>query len=401
VGDANDPGHARDGGWSGRVWAAETGLLLFGLAWLVFRFVLDGGEADWPYDYLIHIRFTNEIDARPLPAPHPLFHYTVWWITYLFVDSHTTESCVRVAPCAGVVLALAIGWRGWLTFREVFGGVRPAGAAAVTLLLAVVMALPKWWKWPQIYLGQVNPNVWHNPTAIFVAPLALLVFREGMRYLDRPRLETALSLGLWASACCLAKPNYVLAFYPCFGLPLVAAAWRSWRLGRDSAFDALGHVLVSCLPPVATLAWQFSKGFEGDHSVGFDPFAVWTYYVKWYLIPSAILAGVAFPAVVAALFPREAWRDRRTLFSWCVLAVSLAQFALLTELPKDRSPYGNFGWAMVAADYVLFVASCRLLFQQPRGWRVTLSLGVLVLHAASGAFCLAQTMANPTICQLF
>jgi hypothetical protein len=374
-----------------------------GLAWIVFRVLLDGEADCWPYDYWAHIRFTNDIEARPLPAPHPLFHYTVWWLTYLFVDSHTTESCVRLAPAAGFVLALAIGWRGWLTYREVAAGLRPAAAAAVTLLLAVVTAFPKWWKLPQvlIYLGQVNPNVWHNPTAIFVAPLALLVFVEAMRYLDAPRLETALSLGLWASACCLAKPNYVLAFYPCFGLPLLAAAWRSWRLGRDSVFDAFGHVLVSCFPPLATLAWQYAKGFEGDHQVGFNPFAVWSYYVKGYHIPSAILAGLVFPALAAALFPRQTWRDRRTFYAWCTMGVALAQFALLTELPEGRSYNANFGWAMVAADYVLFVATCRLLGLQPRDWRVTLSFGVLVLHAASGAFYLVMTIINPTQCQLF
>jgi hypothetical protein len=374
---------------------AGTTAALFILSLIFFIALFRGKLEDMPGDQYMHIAYSMRIDsvAQPtaLPVPHPFYHYALALLRALW----PVQGWAGARPCAALLLALMIGWRGWLTFREVAAGLHPAAAAAACLLLALAMAFPKWWDWPNNYLGQVNPNVWHNPTAIFAAPLVLLVFLEAMKYLDAPRLQTAASLGICSALCALAKPNYLLAFYPCFGVALLAVAVREWRQGRLSVPAAFGHAAAAFAPPVGVLAWQFLRTFGGENQVVFEPFGVWLEYMEWYYIPVAILSGVAFPVTVAVLFPRQTWRDRRTLFSWCVLGVALVQFALLAEMPDDRHRSGNFGWALVAAGYVLFVESCRLLGRQPRGVRIGLSFAVLVAQAVSGAFYLARALADP------
>jgi hypothetical protein len=377
------------------LWAAGTAVGLFLLSLVLFYEFLRGKPENMPGDQYMHITYSMQIDAVSqrvaLPVPHPFYHYTLALLRVL----SPVPGWAGAKGCAVLLLALMVAWRGWLTFREIHGGLPPAAAAGACLLLALAMALPKWWDWPHNYLGQVNPNVWHNPTAIFAAPLTLLVFVEAMRYLDAPRLEKALTFGICSALCALAKPNYLLALFPCFGLLMLAATARQWRDGRLSVRGALGHALGAFGPSFGVLLWQFLQTFGGENRVVFDPLGVWTRYVDWYYIPVAIVSGLAFPVTVAVLFPRAVWRDRGTLLCWCVMAVALAQFALLAEMPDDRHRSGNFGWAMVAASYVLFVASCRLAGQQPRGWRAGLSFAVLWAQAVSGAFYLARALADP------
>src|SRR5207245_4270936 len=98
---------------------------------------------------------------KGIPLPHPLFH------ACLLVLSGGNPQAAPLA--AAFLLAFATGLRTWLTASYLSCARRldPVALTLLCLALALAMPLPNWWKFPGIYLGQIWPNVWHNPTAIF------------------------------------------------------------------------------------------------------------------------------------------------------------------------------------------------------------------------------------------
>ena len=111
------------------------------------------------------------------------------------------------------------------------------GLTVLCLALAIVMPLPNWWNWPNVCRGQVAANAWYNPTGVFAMPFAL-----GKLFGARPaRLGgrgigavTLASISVAMVLSLLAKPNYVLAFAPCFAAMLVGTLHQSVRTGKLS-----------------------------------------------------------------------------------------------------------------------------------------------------------------------
>ncbi len=376
----------RSSAGSTRLWGIGTGVTLAVAALFIFRLFLAGGpeRAQWD-DQPAHVKYVVELPERPVPVPHPLYHWTVGLALALSRHSDWWAA----AFSAAVVQALAVGLRGWLTHRELSPPMPAPGAAVACWLLAFAMSLPphwSYWKLGMIYLGQIHPNVWHNPTAVFVCPLALVVFLAAMHYLDAPGPGAALGIGVGSALCALAKPNYLLAFLPCFAPALLFVVAREWWVGRRPIWRALVEFVTAFGPPVGVLAWQYWWAFGGDNRVIIRPFAAWRQYSED--IPISILAGVAFPAAVVLCYRREAGADRRVLFAWAILAVAVGHYALLAETELLRFISVNFSWGAMAADYVLFVESCRLVGRQPFGIRAALCYSLLVAHAASGSYCL-------------
>jgi hypothetical protein len=174
---------------------------------------------------------------------------------------------------------------------------------------------------------------------------------------------------------------------------------REVRRGRLPAGGALACLLGAFGPPAAALGWQFwfTYGTDDGAALVLAPLEVWSTWTPPAYVPAAVLAGLAFPVVVTALFPRRALADRRFLICWPVMALAVAQFALLAET-GSRFEAGNWGWAMVPAAYILFLESCRLAGARPAGARAWLAFLVLGLHAASGAVYLARSVADPFNC---
>jgi hypothetical protein len=376
--------------------ALATAVAIFLAALVCFRDLLGGVAHFMPGDHRVHLLFA--LGTLSDPVPHPLFHETVLLTMRLAGESYFDGA----RRCAAVVLALAVAVRGWLTHRELAPTLPPAEAAVACFALAVAMSLPNWWNFPAIYSGQIHPNVWHNPTTIFAAPFAVLVFLAAMRYWEAPGLGPAAAVGLWSAMCALAKPNFLLAFAPCFGpLFLALLARQLWR-GQLTPSGAFARLVAAFAPPLWVLALQYLCNFGDGARVVWQPLGVWRAVSR--NVPASAALGLAFPLVAAACYPRQLAGDRRALFAWAVLAVAVAEFGLLAErsdASAGRYYAGNFVWALMPASYLLFVESCRLIGRQGWGNRATVCAAVLGLHAASGTFYLVRCLRVPGDCVRF
>ena len=95
------------------------------------------------------------------------------------------------------------------------------GIAALTWFLLLVGPFYIPWYNPDVYNGQVTPNIWHNPTTICVRPFAFLAFLLILRVLKEYEEEqkklsakTWLLLAACLVLCNLAKPSTVQIAVP-------------------------------------------------------------------------------------------------------------------------------------------------------------------------------------------
>ncbi len=366
-------------------------LVVFLLALLVFARLCAADPKSLLTDHPSHTRMALELAAGGEIPPNPLYHFCLFLLSF-------GNNPAAATGMAAVLLSLALGARTYLS-AELFTSRAevPLGLlVSVCVALAVATALPSWWNFPSVGRGQVSPNVWHNPTAIFAMPFALLLFLLALRALDYPRLPAAAAAGGAAVLSGLAKPNYVLAFAPCFGVAALVALANAIRSGRLSVFGAAVQLLAAFGPALAVLGYQFlstfGRGGPGAAGVVFDPLAAWRMTSP--NVPASVLLGVEFPLVVTVFYPRQAVRDPGVVLGWATLAVAVAQFALLFET-GSRAFHGNFGWGVVLADQVLFVACCGFLLRQPVGVFRDLAFLVLGLHVASGGLCLVRCLISP------
>jgi hypothetical protein len=412
-----------------RLWRRELvvpAVAVFVLALPVFSRLISGADPTSTIsDHSAHLNYTRKLIRNGEAPPHPLFHYMV-----ALLALNDRDSLAHLQYVAAFVLALALAVRAYLTamllsaektatLRQVVG---------LCLALALVMPLPNWWSsppkiaplesaffqldmpapiwWdlPSVRWGQLSPNIWHNPTGIFAMPFCLLVFLAGLAALERPSLTTMALAGAAMVLSLLAKPNYVLAFGPCFAIAAFAVWNRAIDAGRLSFGAVLGQALLALGPATLVLVRQFQSTF-GEHpgeiaGVRIAALAGWSVLMKPQYIPYAILLSIAFPLTVAILYWRDVFRDRTTALAWAVFAVSVVQFLLLAETGK-RAEHGNFGWGAVLANQVLFVACCDFLLRQPPSNSRNVAFIVFGFHLLSGCICLARCLFVPSMANAF
>jgi hypothetical protein len=396
-------------------------LLVFLLFVPIFSRLVGGVDPrSYLSDYPAHLRQTGELAERGIAPPHPLFHYCV-----VLLSSGNLNEMMGITA---VTLALALGFRAYLTALLLTSRNSPSliQIIGVCLVLALVMPLPNWWNipakvlpfessafnasmpnpgwwWlPAVYRGQLAPNVWHNPTGIFAMPFCLLLFILGLRALQSERTGSMVAVGAVMFLAVLAKPNYVMAFAPCFAVAAVINRMQAIRAGRLSIQDTLGQALVAFGPALFVLWRQYRHTYGGDgpdaSGVAFAPFVVWSGLTRY--IPVSIMLGIAFPLTVVALYWREVRQDSVLVFAWSVMIVAILQFALLIET-GERADHGNFGWAAILANQILFIACCDFLLRQPASNARSAAFLVLALHVVSGSLCLARCLFVPSLANSF
>ncbi|HEV3455215.1 MAG TPA: hypothetical protein VHG32_01585 [Thermoanaerobaculia bacterium] len=369
AGSAARTGWERAAPWALALVAAGTALAVLS------RQVLSPLDPAGKSDFMQHAAFARTLCQGGGMPPHFLFELVVCGIAAPLGGGHAFE-LASVAVASLAVVAKVV-----LTYRRIreAGDVGTASLAALGLLFA--MPIFNWWKFPQVYLGQISPNVWHNPTAIAVLPLAMLLFSTAsqMTTADPPRrLAGAGALTLLNG---LTKPNYLLALLPCWVALLVERAIRSRREGHLWWRRPAIVVAAVAAPAAGLLAWQAWRLRAGGAGIAIAPLAVWRLHSP--NIPASILLSLAFPLGVLALNWKVARRQAPLVLAWSVLLVAMLQMALLAERGA-RWTHGNFFWGAYAANYLLFVESAVLLAGAPQTARTAVAWGLLAAHAAAG-----------------
>jgi hypothetical protein len=330
-----------------------------------------------------HLEYCRDLAAHPLSVPHPLFHITVLFTS--FVSGLGIKFSAAVA-LAGVTTSLAfvIFWILKSSLRE--QAYTDAELLFVTLLMMTVCSVFVPGLVGNFVLGQGSPNVWNSATLLAVKPLAFLaVFLlvngdygtdSGTHYVTGV-IVAFLSI--------LAKPSFIFVFLPALW---VFAAIR--RKLADKRFLFLLIVLSAISAVIVTL--QFISVYhaasvynEGPAGVKVDFLGVWSMYTR--NVPLSIVFGLAFPLCVALANPKRIYENESLMLCWLMTVFGIIIAATLAESGR-RYHHGNFRWSYLISQQLIFVFSMVefLKWQEKTigAFRYYVTAAALSLHIISG-----------------
>jgi hypothetical protein len=350
----------------------------------------------WVSDVPVHAKFIQQFSQGGVFPVYSLWYRLVFLLSGFSLHYHGIASA-SIGLLTGLIgIKYLINY--WILQSHT---AKKKLAALVSLLIIFVMPILSYFtsRDPNlvivnnfhVYLGNISSNQWHNSTLILAMPLNLLLFYYSVKHINSDRLFDFLTMGFLAVASILCKPNYAMAFLPVF---CMAVFLINIRLGHY--LQAIIKSLPLVIPTIGVLIYQWyftfvqNDLFHHNSTTVIAPFLVWGTYSPHFFI--SLLLSIAFP--LAVLISYYAKMDRYLLMSWLVFLVALATFIFLAEYPHYEG--GNYWWASIAANYILFLFSAKLLLNQPLNWKAIVAYGLLGLHFLSGCFFLGSFFIRQT-----
>lgn len=340
-------------------------------------------------DYHVHLEVVDHLQHGHLEVAHFLFHAPVAGLGFLFGTSVATL----------LVIALAQVGLGLLVFRLLCDAFerdprhpeRAPGLALATTAALLICAPIDVFTFPRLYFGYVSTTTYHSPTFQLLKPLALALFLRLERDVlsetaGPPRLLGMVGLSLVST---LAKPSFSVVVLPA----LIATV----LIYRQTGAVRRTFVIVAVLGTTIGVAivWQmvFLLAAGGDGGgIGFMPLVVASAFEPSHrMLATKLLLSIAFPLVALLCHWRAALADRRLVFSYVCLLVSLLYYLLLAERGPHMN-HGNFLWGVMVSLFLVFVSTAAMLAHQSIARTATrVSWLILLLHVVCGVVWLAAT----------
>ncbi len=176
-----------------------------------------------------------ELAPSEMAIPHilayPLMHATIKILSYLiyfpFSGSITALYSVEIAS---VIVATVFNMLSIFAVRLVLNGLFPQKSPAIRYIYdflsissVFIMGICGPLTYNEFYLPQGGPNVWHNPTFIFVRPFGLMSFYFFIKAFEalksgKPYVKNLCLFSFVLILSCFAKPNYAFVLMPAMGI---------------------------------------------------------------------------------------------------------------------------------------------------------------------------------------
>jgi hypothetical protein len=353
------------------------GLIVILVAGPPFYLMLEAPGTEGPYlsDYPTHVSLIRTAVHDGSWQPH----FLIQWLVWALAGFSARAGALKWAMWALMLLCLfakaALAQR---AFAEASSRRLALGLAVASLMLVPIVSPSEPEK---IYLGQLSPNVWHNPTILVAWPLMLLLFFAGANTLEHGSRRSLPVFAILLVLNAIAKPNAVMVFIPAFAV---------LALGRVRGARALAWTAVAIVPALLTLVLQWRWAYAHDSHltsassrIVFAPFEAWHLHTKSVLLST--LRSIAFPLAYAALYPGGLRRSTRLGLAWATFLSAWLWVALAAESGVRMWNF-NFSWGAHLACYILFVATIQDWLQRDPDRRPRdVVLGVLLsAHLVSG-----------------
>lgn len=338
-------------------------LALFVVFALYFRtIILDPNISS---DFNAHIGFAKSAyDGTGVWPRHILYFalvtLTSFWSSSLGVWETSGWLWLSLLVVAKFIATL---WFGRLWLKKTDQAVTQTGKDAdeiwhvivvIALCMTVVFCFP-----PPVALMQglwysfsFPPNVWHNSTHIAVMPFAIIVFGLSVRQFSQPdNIGRAVAITAMAIISALAKPSFLMAWLPIYGLCALALWWRD-RSFRKFVITAL-PVAFSALILIVQYYLIYSENINNT-SVRFG------YLEAWIIRPErsefdfyiSIFLSSLFPIIFYFMFPKKALELPHVL-SIGMMTISYFYAAAFSETGETQS--GNFMWPIIPANFIAYM----------------------------------------------
>jgi hypothetical protein len=322
--------------------------------------------------------------GRYRPQPHPVFHYALitvkrllnlysyemaWWYTMMASQIITLALTTYLVQLG--ITKIRLRW----CISTIFGSM---------LLISSSIYIP--WYSPNMYVGYLNGNIYHNSTSIIAKPIAYLTMITMTTWLNKPvhvphtRFVILTSIMVVISA--LAKPNIPLAIIPAWTL-LIGFWWstdqsRGWR-----------HYVIYLIPVfmvALVMFWQAQIRFDASNTYGIS----W-WYVAQSTTPNPLISlclTVAFPISMMVFYPHIR-QEKLFQLTFVSFVVAVFTYWLMYE---TRNPFhNNFSWGARIMGSALFALACAHLLNAyhhitTKGdiVRFSLATSIFTAHILSG-----------------
>ncbi|MCA0403004.1 MAG: hypothetical protein LCH30_04310 [Proteobacteria bacterium] len=379
---------------------------IFSLSFYVFYYTVFI-ETWQPYgnhevsDLSAHVKqVLRSIEMNSFPA------YSIWYRIVNIVSGFSI-SFKKVALTSMLLLAGLVAWKFLINYAilESARSLKKNKILVFLISIALIFVMPLLTYYTledypnryvannfHVYLGNIAPNQWHNSTLLLAMPFSIIWFFYSIKYYKANHLRPFFIMSILASATILCKPNFAMAF-----LPVLCSLVFLTNLKNSDYKQLILKLLILGLPSTLLLTYQWYFTFvEGGsylaHPTGtiIAPFLVWRLYSP-HLITSA-LVSIAFPLAIAIFYFKK--MDKFLQMAWFTFLVALAMFITLAEYPSYAA--ADYEWASIAANYILFLFSARLLLEQPFDWKSKISYAIFLVHFLSGCFLLVSFFLKQT-----
>lgn len=229
-------------------------------------------------DYPAHIQFAKYFQELDFSFEgkkyihvfsYPLFHIAVALIGFLIKDLNYSAIIVNIASLVATVFLLRNFARKYITSGTVFQQHAIDFFCVTSVIISGICGIVTQNKY---YLPLGAPNVWHNPTYIFMRPFAIATLYFFVRYYETlfgaklcsknevVRHGLCFSGMLFLSV--LAKPNFALFFLISAGLVVAVSIIK--QLNKNTIYYGF-LVLLCVLPSIGLMLWQ--KWFCSAYSI--------------------------------------------------------------------------------------------------------------------------------------
>ena len=218
------------------------------------------------------------------------------------------------------------------------------------LMLCIIQTFCIPWYNKEIYIGQIAPNIWHNPTNMCAKPFMLLVFLQVRSILTDYENGRNINRKIWMQLagimffCNLAKPSCAQIFIPGGGMVCILLLHKNIK--KNLMFVI--KLMMTALPCILLMIVQYVVSFYlSPLSNGVVEVAWLDVWKAW--CPSVIMSlilNLAFPVYCLVLAVRQhEIHDIEYKIVACFWICGLLEYGLFAETGVRRYD-GNFMWGL-------------------------------------------------------
>lgn len=334
--------------------------VLFGAAIFLLTYVITYRQMPYPdiSDFALHTAWSMDLPVNlPFKLTYPLWHILVFLVYQISALITPEIACATVTAAVNLVV--------YLIFLRQLRKENILFSSAIALTLCINTAIYCPWYDERIYLGQGSPVTWHNPTNLVVKPFAIIAFFMiadmltdilADRKVEGKRM-VVLSLLLVCSV--LAKPSFFQGIVPGLGLYILVLLIKN----KGKHFLAFFFLCMTFVPAFIIVVAQFVLSFYSNSGSGGEGIGIGWLVVNY--SPNVLFSLfllLCFPLLYTVLNWSAARKDTALVLSWLYWVMAWLEKAVLYE-KGERMYHGNFGWAVLVADTILFLVTALHYFR--------------------------------------
>jgi hypothetical protein len=251
----------------------------------------------------------------------------------------------------------------------------------------------------RIYLGQISPNIWHNPTTEFVMPFALLLFWYSYKFLENKKKKYLYLSIIFLVLNIAIKPSFAFCFAIVYPLYIFAEFLKKKSVLNGVVPRIKSNIkLIKWLSPLFIAVvligiqwWLLHQDASLSHGQYIADIAIKPFYAISLLSNNIMLSmflSILFPLSFLIFYRKEIKNDKLYGYGISYFIVGVAIATLLTEI-GETAKFGRLAWQVMMCCYIWFFVTIRAFLKviYERGYLIIqdkIIASMLFLHFFSG-----------------